>query len=109
MKRYYVNKKGEVKTYTYERMNARTEPTNAERKRNQLIDFMRDHQDDINKLPTKTAKIQFITNTINNGYTYSFSMVYNMLNNNNVQQQLTSQIVNNVMLNDDTSSVEEHS
>lgn len=70
MIRKYTTKNGEVKVYNYNKSTA----TNATNKRDHLINFIKTHQETLNKLATKRSKINYIMSTIDQ-YNYSYSTV----------------------------------
>lgn len=81
LRRKFTNKAGQVVTYEYD---TKTKQTNAKLKREYLMKFIEEHQSEINELPTKRMKIDFIMNNINNTYeqdsqakpyTFSYSMI----------------------------------
>lgn len=72
LKRKFTKKSGEIVTYEYD---TKTKETNAKQKREHLKKFIEEHQEEINKLPTKKMKIDFIMKNIDNKYNYSYSMI----------------------------------
>lgn len=81
LKRKFTNKAGQVVVYEYD---TKTKQTNAKLKRQHLIEFINEHQTEINELPTKKQKIDFIKTNIDKTYenfsqakpyTYSDSMI----------------------------------
>jgi hypothetical protein len=81
LKRKFMNKAGVVVVYEYD---TKTKQTNAKQKREHLMKFIEEHQSEINELPTKKLKIDFIMSNINKAYeqgsqpkaySYSYSMI----------------------------------
>ena len=81
LKRKFTNKAGVVVVYEYD---TKTKQTNAKQKREHLMKFIEEHQTEINELPTKKLKIDFIMKNINKtyeqgsqpkAYSYSYSMI----------------------------------
>ena len=82
LRRKFTNKAGQVVVYEYD---TKTKQTNAKLKREHLMKFIEEHQSEINELPTKKQKIDFIMKNINNTYeaslsqakpyTFSYSMI----------------------------------
>lgn len=77
LKRKFTNKSGQVIVYEYD--TKKTDQTNAKLKRQHLIEFINEHQTEINELPTKKDKIEFIKTNMDKTYTYSDSMIYKYL------------------------------
>lgn len=76
LKRKFINKAGQVIEYKYDTKN---EQTNAKLKRQHLIEFINEHQTEINELPTKKQRIEYVKTNIDKTYTYSDSMIYKYL------------------------------
>ena len=81
LKRKFTNKAGQLVVYEYD---TKTKQTNAKQKREYLMKFIEEHQSELNELPTKKLKIDFIMKNINKTneqgshakpYTYSYSMI----------------------------------
>lgn len=77
LKRKFINKSGQVITYEYD--TKKTDQTNAKLKRQCLIDFINEHQTEINELTTKKQKIEYVKTNIDKTYTFSDSMIYKYL------------------------------
>ena len=73
--RKYTTKSGEVKVYTY----IKNIDTPAKIKRRHLTNFIEAHREELNEIPNKKDKIQWIMNNIDDTYDYSFSMIYRYL------------------------------
>lgn len=73
IKRKYVSKRtNEPKVYIY----TKNQDTPAKIKRDHLIQFIQIHQDELNDIPKKKDKIQWIRDNIDDTYSYSDSMIY---------------------------------
>ena len=81
LRRKFTNKAGQVVVYEYD---TKTKQTNAKLKREHLMKFIEEHQSEINELPTKRMKIDFIMKNIDKSYeqgsqakpyTFSYSMI----------------------------------
>ena len=81
LRRKFTNKAGQVVVYEYD---TKTKQTNAKLKREHLMKFIEEHQSEINELPTKKQKIDFIIKNIDKTfenfsqskpYTFSYSMI----------------------------------
>ena len=81
LRRKFTNKAGQVVVYEYD---TKTKQTNAKQKREHLMKFIEEHQSEINELPTKKQKIDFIMKNIDKTYkqgsqampyTFSYSMI----------------------------------
>ena len=81
LRRKFTNKAGQVVVYEYD---TKTKQTNAKLKREHLMKFIEEHQSEINELPTKKQKIDFILKNIDKTYkqgsqakpyTFSYSMI----------------------------------
>lgn len=81
LRRKFTNKAGQVVVYEYD---TKTKQTNAKLKREHLMKFIEEHQSEINELPTKKQKIDFIMKNIDKTYeqvsqakpyTFSYSMI----------------------------------
>lgn len=81
LKRKFVNKSGNVIVYEYD--TKKTDQTNAKLKRKCLIDFINEHQTEINELTTKKQKIEYVKTNIDKAYTFSDSMIYKYLPTSN--------------------------
>ena len=85
--RKYTTKSGEVKVYTY----TKNQDTPAKIKRDHLIRFIQLHQEELNEIPKKKDKIQYIQDNIDDTYDYSFSMIYRHISKSSSQESLDSQ------------------
>lgn len=81
LRRKFTNKAGQVVVYEYD---TKTKQTNAKLKREHLMKFIEEHQSEIDELPTKKQKIDFIIKNIDKTYkqdshekpyTFSYSMI----------------------------------
>lgn len=72
LKRKFTNKAGIVVVYEYDTKNKQT---NAQQKREHLMKFVEEHQEELRELPTKKMKIDYIMKNIENKYNYSYSMI----------------------------------
>lgn len=78
LKRKFKNKEGKILTYEY---NTQTHQTNAKLKRDHLIEFINEHQTELDELLTKKDKIAYVKNNIDKTYSYSDSMIYKYISN----------------------------
>ena len=88
IKRKYISKRtNEPKVYIY----TKNQDTPAKIKRDHLIRFIQLHQDELNAIPKKKDKIQYIQDNIDDTYSYSDSMIYRHISKSSSQESLDSQ------------------